>query len=76
VPGIVVFTDGAYYADTDAVSPETEQNTGVLLSSGAGLSIDLFDVAALVFYSAYAWTETNVEGGRWVPFALGFGFHF
>lgn len=76
VPGIVVYTDGGYYSDASQTSPVADENSGTLLSSGAGFFLDLFDAAQLVFYSNYLWTETDVTGERWVPFTLGFGFHY
>jgi len=76
IPGVVLFTDAGYYVDTEKLSPLDDENSGLLLSSGVGLSIDFFATAQFVFYTAYTWTETNVRGEQWVPFALGFGFHF
>jgi hypothetical protein len=76
IPGLVLFTDGGYYLDTEELSPLADENSGLLLSSGVGISLDLFATAQFVFYTAYTWTETNVRGERWIPFALGFGFHF
>jgi hypothetical protein len=76
VPGLVVYTDGGYFLDAEATSPTVAENNGVLISSGAGFFLDLFDAAQLVFYTNYLWTQTDVEGGRWVPFSLGFGFHY
>lgn len=76
VPGLVLYTDGGYFYDAAQTSPVTAENNGFLLSSGAGVSLDLFDAAVLVFYASYLWTETDVAGERWVPFSLGFGFHY
>ncbi|MFP4376404.1 MAG: hypothetical protein ACLFP4_05120 [Spirochaetales bacterium] len=76
IPGLVLFTDLGYYLDTEELSPLAAENSGFLLSSGVGASIDLFAAAQFVFYTAYSWTETNVRGEQWIPFALGFGFHF
>ena len=76
VPGLVIYTDAGYYVDGAARSPIESENQGLLLSSGIGASIDLFDAATLVFYTNYLWTERGNTGERWVPFAMGFGFHF
>ncbi len=76
VPGLVLYTDAGYYLDTERISPVDDENAGVLLSSGAGFFLDLFGSAELVFYTNYLWTEGDVSGSRWVPFSLGFGFHF
>ena len=76
VPGLVVYTDGGYFYDASQTSPVAAENSGTRLSSGAGFYLDLFDAATLVFYTNYLWTETDVTGERWVPFSLGFGFHY
>lgn len=76
VPGLVVYTDGGYYLDEDSLSPQPTENQGFLLSSGAGFYLDLFRFAELVFYTNYVWIGTDVAGASWVPFSLGFGFHY
>lgn len=76
IPGFVLYTDAGYYLDTERTSPVDEENAGLLLSSGAGFFMDLFGSAELVFYTNYLWTEGDVSATRWVPFSLGFGFHF
>ena len=76
IPGFVVYTDGGYFADAEQVSPIDAQNTGFLLSSGIGLFLDLFSAFEVVFYTNYLWTEPDVAGRQWVPFTIGFGFHF
>ncbi len=75
IPGFVLYTDAGYYLDTERTSPVDEENAGVILSSGAGFFLDLFGVE-FVFYTNYLWTQGDVTGKRWVPFSLGFGFHF
>ncbi|MFW5690133.1 MAG: BamA/TamA family outer membrane protein, partial [Spirochaetota bacterium] len=76
VPGIVLYTDTGYYLDTLATSPVADEHSGFLLSSGAGVSLELFGVASFVFYTNYLWTATSVDGERWIPFSLGFGYHY
>lgn len=76
VPGALVYTDAGFYYDAEETSPTPEENSGLLLSSGVGLYVDLFDLAQLVFYTSYLWTEPSVSGTRWVPFGMGFGFHY
>ena len=76
IPGLVVFTDAGYFNDLDSASPVESQDSGLLLSSGAGLSIDFFDLAALVFYTSFAWTGDTRSGEIWNPLGIGFGFHF
>ena len=76
IPGFVVYTDAGYFLDTETTSPIDSQNDGFLVSSGAGFFIDLFSAFEVVFYTNYLWTEPDVAGRKWVPFTIGFGFHF
>jgi hypothetical protein len=76
IPGIVIYTDLGYYNDLEMVSPQTDENSGVLVTSGIGVSIDMFDLVTLVFYTNFLWNETDIDGKSWVPFSLGFGYHF
>lgn len=76
VPGLVIYTDAGYFLDELDTSPAADENSGLLVSSGAGISIEMFDSVQLVFYTNLLWTETDVEGDRYVPVVPGFGFHF
>lgn len=76
VPGITLYTDFGYYADSIDRSPNADENSGFIVSSGAGIFFDLFSVAEFVFYTNALWTGGDVEGETWVPFSIGFGFHF
>ena len=85
VPGIVVYTDAGYFNDLDVVSTVEGENSGTLLSSGIGLSIDIFDAVQFVFYSNLlwdqplpkdSWNQVDLGFAYWQPFTLGFGFHF
>jgi hypothetical protein len=72
----VVHSDFGYYDDREELSPSGEEHTGIALSSGLGLSVTAVDVATIVLYTHYLWTETLVTGGSWQPVGIGFGFHF
>lgn len=76
VPGFLVYTDAGYYNDLEALSPITDETSGSMLSSGAGVYVDVRGVAEIVFYSNYLWNPATIERTRWVPFSLGFGFHY
>jgi hypothetical protein len=76
LPGVVVHSDFGYYDDREELSPSGEEHTGIALSSGLGLSVTAVDVATIVLYTHYLWTETLVTGGSWQPVGIGFGFHF
>ena len=73
LPGLVAYADAGAYrglADSDSSA------SGVAAAGGAGVSISLFDLATLVFYSQYALADELVDGSRFTPFAIGFGYHF
>jgi hypothetical protein len=76
VPGLVLFTDVGYYTDALERSPVDDENAGLVASSGAGFFLDLFNAVEFVFYTHYLWNEPAVDGSSWVPFGLGFGFHY
>ena len=76
VPGLFAFTDAAVSLDAQQRSPLESENTTVLLSSGGGFSIDLFEAVVLTFYTTILWTGPTLEGRVWVPFSIGFGRHF
>lgn len=77
VPGIVVYLDGAYFSDLRELSPNTSEHSGYAATSGAGVSVDFFGIATLVFYTQYYLTGSTVaRNSPWTPFALGFGYHF
>jgi len=62
IPGILIYTDAGYYNDLDDFSTTTTEEPGTLLSSGAGTN--------------YLWQPAAVDETHWVPFTLGFGFHY
>lgn len=75
LPGLVAYVDGGFWRGLEE-APADEREWGTALASGAGASISLFDLATLVFYSRWALDEKLVDGSRWDPFAIGFGYHF
>jgi len=70
VPGFVAYFDAGYYDFGDY--PES----GTLFSTGAGLYINLLDLAYLAGYSNYLLNDSNLDGTQWTPFELEFGLHF
>lgn len=76
VPGVLAYTDAGFYLDTDDFSPEADEHRGTLLSSGLGLYVDLRGIAEVIFYTNVLLGPPDIEGKTWVPFGLGFGFHF
>lgn len=77
IPGLVLYLDGGYYLDAEQLSPHSEEHSDYALTTGAGLSVDFFGIATLVFYTQYYLTGSTVaRSSPWTPFALGFGLHF
>jgi hypothetical protein len=76
IPGLLVYTDAGYYNDMDSFSPDPAEAEGKLLTSGLGVYLDVLEIAEFVFYTNYLWTPARIDGTSWVPFSLGFGFHF
>ena len=76
IPGILIYTDAGYYNDLDDFSTTTTEEPGTLLSSGAGVYLDVRGIAQIIFYTNYLWQPAAVDGTHWVPLTLGFGFHY
>ena len=76
IPGLLIYTDAGYYNDLDALSPIDSEHSGTLLSSGAGAYIDIRGIAEIIFYTHYLWQPAAIDGDQWIPFTLGFGFHY
>ena len=76
IPGFLVYTDGGYYNDLDGFSPTAADQSGALLSSGAGVYVDILNIAQIIFYTNYLWEPARVDGEHWYPLSLGFGFHY
>jgi hypothetical protein len=76
VPGVVAYLDGGFYRNP-AGSPESSEDfSAAAASTGAGISMNIFDLATLVGYTGVNLTGTNVDGRKWKPFFLGFGLHY
>ena len=76
VPGIVTYIDGGYYRNPAGLEPDDEDYSGFAASTGAGVSINILDLASLVGYTGFNLTGSNVNGRSWKPFFLGFGLHY
>ncbi len=76
IPGFLIYTDAGYFNDLDGFSPTTGDQSGTLLSSGAGVYLDIRGIAQIIFYTNYLWQPARIDSTRWVPFSLGFGFHY
>ena len=76
LPGLLVYTDFGYFYNTGAVPPYPAEGSGYLFSSGAGVYFDVLDIFQLLFYTNVLWNETTIGKEPFVPFSLGFGFHY
>jgi hypothetical protein len=76
VPGLVLYCDTAYFLDTEELSPVAEEHSGFAVTSGLGISLDLLNTVQLVFYTSFVINDTDITGRHWVPFFLGFGYHY
>jgi hypothetical protein len=75
VPGIVVFWDAGYY-DQVGEPGVARPGSGFVTSTGAGISLNLLDIATLVGYVQYRLDAPNANRQYLTPFALEFGLHF
>ena len=73
VPGVVVHWDAGYFAQ---VGEAAGAASGFVSTIGAGLYINLFDLAHLAAYTHYRLDGVNADGSAWVPFDLQFGLHY
>ncbi len=73
VPGVLVFTDVGYY---DRSLETSGNSSGTLLASGAGISLNLLDLATLVFGTEYLWSPSQLDGGQLSPLVVDFSLHF
>ena len=75
VPGIVVFWDLGYYnqmGETGIAVP----GSGFVRSTGAGVYLDLLDIATVAAYVDYRLDAVNAGGSPWTLGAIEFGLHF
>ncbi|MFP4509065.1 MAG: hypothetical protein ACOC4I_03995 [Spirochaetota bacterium] len=75
-PGLVLYGDAGYYSGYEGSDPASEDDSGWIASTGAGLSLSFLETVTLVFYSNLVLAEELLTGGRLNPFAVGFGYHF
>lgn len=76
MPGAVLYLDGGYYARFETSESTILEDRGSIASSGAGVSVSLFDAMTLVFYTNYVLSDELLAGGRLNPLTVGFGYHF
>ena len=76
VPGVVVYWDVGYFVQAGEAGVADPAPSGLVSSAGAGVYIDLMDIATLAFYAHYRLTGANADGTALTPFALEFGLHF
>lgn len=74
VPGVVLHWDAGYFSQVgeSIVSPLT----GFVSTIGAGVFVNLFDLATLAAYVHYRLDGVNADGSALVPFDLQFGLHY
>ncbi len=75
VPGLLVHYDAGYFVDTRGVSATPDDGSGFVHSAGAGAYLEIGGAAQIIFYTHVLLSEESLDGRRWVPFGLGFGFH-
>lgn len=76
IPGFLIYTDAGYYNDLAGFSPTADEQSGALVSSGAGVYLDVRGIAQIIFYTNYLWQPAAIDDDHWIPFTLGFGFHY
>jgi hypothetical protein len=70
IPGLLWFIDAGYYNFVDFPV------SGVVFSTGGGISLSLFDVFNLTLTTRFLLNTTRVTGGFWEPLFFAFIFHF
>ncbi len=76
VPGVVVFVDAGYYAQIGEQGTASPVPAGFIASTGAGVYIDLLDLASLAADIDYRLDGPNADGTLLTLFAIEFGMHF
>jgi len=76
VPGVVVFFDAGYYDQVGEIGTPTPTPSGIVASTGAGIYIDLLDLASIAAYVEYRLDSINADGQHLWPFNVEFGMHF
>ena len=75
VPGFLVHWDAGYFSQVGESSIASPLS-GFVSTIGAGLYVNLFDLATLAAYVHYRLDGKNADGSALVPFDLQFGLHF
>lgn len=74
VPGALVHWDAGYFSQVgEPVAPALD---GFVTTIGAGVYLNLLDLAHLAVYMHYRLDGVNVNGSAFVPFDLQFGLHY
>jgi hypothetical protein len=76
LPGLVVYWDAGYYAQVGETGVPSPVPAGFVTSTGAGIFLDLLDLASLAAYVDYRLDAPNADGSRLTLFAIEFGMHF
>ena len=71
VPGLLAFFDTGYYNDINQ-----DGTNGLLFSTGAAFTIDLFDIFDLAIYATYYINGTNADGKKLALFTPVLGLKF
>jgi hypothetical protein len=75
VPGVVLHWDAGYFSQVGEPSIPSPLS-GFVSTIGAGIYVNLFDIATLAAYMHYRLDDVNADGSALVPFDLQFGLHF
>jgi hypothetical protein len=75
VPGVVLHWDVGYFSQVGEPSIASPLN-GFASTIGAGVFVNLLDLATLTAYLHYRLDGVNADGSALVPFDLQFGLHF
>jgi len=77
VPGMVVYWDMGWYSQVGEGSLSTPAPpSGFVSTIGAGLFINVLDIATLVGYTHYRLVGVNANGSAFTPFTIEFGLQF
>lgn len=74
VPGALVHWDAGYFSQIG--EPVVPALSGFVSTIGAGVYVNLLDIATLTAYLHYRLDGVNADGSSLVPFDLQFGLHY
>ncbi len=75
VPGFLVYFDSGFYSGIEG-APAGTPGSGFLFSTGAGVFINLFDLAVVTAYTHVLINNVKIDGSFWTPFSIAFSLHF